>query len=234
MKRPCPLQVALGAAALAAACGETREGETGGTAAVECTKCNGGVDNGTGAPPRDTANGNATTSVGVGAHTAHVQAGSLGVAYGCDECHVTPATVDAPGHIDGVAQVVFRPGSLAVAGGASPVWSRGTARCSGGYCHGATLQGGSSTAPVWTRVGQGQASCGTCHGLPPPTGKHAQHVDGLIFDCDACHAGYLAGVGEVNRALHVDGAYDVSLPTTVWDPAAGTCAAYCHGPRAWR
>lgn len=235
MKPHRRLLFVLGAAAMAAACGETRPGETGDDAAVVCTKCHGGVDNATGAPPRSTGNGIATTAVGVGAHTAHVQAGPLGVAYGCEECHVTPTTVDAPGHIDGVAEVVFLPGSRARSQGASPVWSRSAASCSGDYCHGATLRGGSNTVPVWTRVGQGQASCGTCHGLPPPTGKHSEHVDGLIFDCDACHAGYLAGaVREVNRALHIDGAFDVSLPATVWNPVTGTCAAYCHGSRAWR
>ena len=131
----------------------------------------------------------------------------------CGECHVVPDRVNAPGHLDqGPAQVRF--GSLATSGGATPLWSRTDARCSGVYCHGASLPGGSSTTPLWTKVDGTQAACGACHGVPPPA-PHPQNRS-----CGNCHDGYSSS--SVNLATHVDGAVEVN----------GLSCTSCHGDPA--
>lgn len=148
---------------------------------TNCVACHGGVDGQSGAPPRATW-GNAGDLVRIGAHSTHVAAG-----YDCAVCHVKPDDMLSPGHIDAAtADVVF--GGMALAGLSTPSWDRATARCSGTYCHGGTLAGGSNSAPDWTRVGEGQAACGTCHGLPPaafPSASHPVYV--FAAPCLGCH-----------------------------------------------
>jgi predicted CxxxxCH...CXXCH cytochrome family protein len=149
--------------------------------APSCVACHGGVDNQSGAPPRATW-GNGGDPVRVGAHSTHVAAG-----YDCAICHPKPADMLSAGHIDGAtADVAF--GGIALAGPSTPAWDRGTATCSSTYCHGGTLAGGSNPAPDWTRPGQGQAACGTCHGLPPaalPSPSHPAYV--FAAPCLGCH-----------------------------------------------
>lgn len=149
--------------------------------ATNCIGCHGGVDDQGGAPPRATW-GNAADPIRVGAHSTHVAAG-----YDCGVCHLKPADMLSPGHIDGpTADVVF--GGMALTGPSKPSWDRATARCSSTYCHGGTLAGGSNSAPDWTKVGEGQAACGTCHGLPPaafPSPSHPVYV--FAAPCLGCH-----------------------------------------------
>jgi predicted CxxxxCH...CXXCH cytochrome family protein len=146
-----------------------------------CVACHGGADDQGGAPPRATW-GNAGDAVRVGAHSTHVAAG-----HDCSVCHLKPADMVSPGHIDGLtADVVF--GGMALDGPTTPSWDRVTARCSSTYCHGGTLTGGSNSAPDWTRVGAGEAACGTCHGLPParfPSPTHPVYV--FAASCLGCH-----------------------------------------------
>src|SRR4051812_49394754 len=62
------------------------------------------------APPKSISGVTATTARPVGAHQAHLVASpAWHRAVECGDCHVVPATVDAPGHIDGdgVAEVAF-------------------------------------------------------------------------------------------------------------------------------
>ena len=67
----------------------------------------------------------------------------------------------------GINELAF--GALATAGGKlAPTLDTATNRCGNLYCHGATLSGGMNVTPEWTKVGQGEAVCGTCHGVPPP------------------------------------------------------------------
>ena len=134
-----------------------------------CVMCHGGEEPGNGAPPSaappSATWGNGADAVRVGAHSRHLTAGPVGPAATCSDCHVTPADAFAPGHIDGgTAEVVFARAPL----GATPAFDRITGTCSGTYCHGGGLGGGTHTSPVWTRLGQGEADCGACHGLPPP------------------------------------------------------------------
>ena len=144
------------------------------------------------------------------AHRGHARAG-----LGCDDCHTVPQRWDDLGHVrrddqrgaagadPSPAELTFGP--RARAAGAAPQYAEG--KCSGVYCHGATLAtgGGRLTQPAWT--GADQAACGTCHGAPP-----ASHADDR---CVACHS-----TATATLAPHVDGVLTVG--------ATAGCSG-CHG-----
>jgi predicted CxxxxCH...CXXCH cytochrome family protein len=132
-----------------------------------------------------------------GAHASHTQAlHQLRGPIGCTECHVVPTAVDSPGHIDHPLPQVFPPGSgmLARAGGADPTWNGTT--CSGTYCHG-------DATTTWI-PGNGAASCGSCHGIPPADGAHAGVVS--LAACASCHPTTMNGSGALLvGGTHLDG-----------------------------
>jgi predicted CxxxxCH...CXXCH cytochrome family protein len=139
----------------------------------------------------------------VGAHARHLalQGDDVRLPIACEECHRVPS--EAAGHAaDGVAAVEFL-GPLA-GGRPGTRWDAATGRCENVYCHGATLRGGSATAPEWTRVDWAQLTCGSCHGAPPES--HAPFRAGL--SCDRCHPGSVRADGAIDLAAaqHVDGA----------------------------
>src|SRR5512137_2921413 len=225
-------------------CGDMRPASTsdsGGTAQCPCNGCHG--DATSPAPPRGLGGTTSTTDVGVGAHRSHLNGGSIRGPVQCTECHIVPATIDAPGHLGAPpADVTFGP--LAQSKGAAPTWSNPQATCSNVYCHGSTLAGGSLTAPVWTRVDGTQAACGTCHGAPPPVSSGHPAVTGGLTACATCHPGTVKPDGTIDVAggLHIDGKVDVSgaHPPGWMTPGSGsfhgdaakaglgTCQA-CHG-----
>ncbi|MFO0729209.1 MAG: CxxxxCH/CxxCH domain-containing protein [Myxococcota bacterium] len=182
-------------------------------ASGDCTSCHGTV-NGSSAPPKDTHGSSDTTQRGVGAHASHIQA-TLGISrpVACNECHLVPVDRDSPGHLDSAlpAEVTF--GLAARTGGAQPAYDPATVTCANNYCHGATLTGGQLTSPVWTRVDGSQASCGSCHGDPPP----APHPNDSR--CELCHLP-TAGPNKTiaNPATHIDGIVQ-----------AATGCDSCHG-----
>ncbi|NOZ00930.1 MAG: CxxxxCH/CxxCH domain-containing protein, partial [Deltaproteobacteria bacterium] len=179
---------------------------------IDCTSCHGSEGNP--APPVSVSGTDETSTLGVGAHRAHLDDGEFRRAVSCNECHVVPRGVDDEGHVDPLpAELTW--GGLATANGSAPVWDRDDAVCSNVYCHGATLSGGSNTEPVWTRVGEGQADCGTCHGNPPP----APHPD--FDECNLCHEGTVEADGSINLegGLHINGNVDVP----------GLTCGSCHG-----
>ena len=169
-------------------------------AAMACDSCHGGGGNP--APPTDLAGDTATTGAGVGAHRSHLGTSTWHGPVTCNDCHVVPTTVNAPGHRDGdnIAEVTFT--GLAQSGGASSAWNGTTCTT---YCHGQTLYtGGSNTTPSWTSVNGTQASCGTCHGLPP-SAPHPQNTD-----CALCHGDVIGSGGVwVDPSRHIDGVVDV-------------------------
>ena len=173
-----------------------------------CNSCHGSGVNP--APPVDLSGNSETTAIGVGAHQAHLQAGSYRQAIECGECHVVPAAVISRGHIDGMgpAEVRFAADLLARADGATPTWQRegSTPNCAGVYCHGATLAGGSNIEPVWTVVDGSQVGCSTCHGYPPPSPHPASD------NCAQCHQQTLAGTRLIDIAggKHINGEVDVA------------------------
>jgi predicted CxxxxCH...CXXCH cytochrome family protein len=181
----------------------------------DCSQCHGTV-NVSPAPPHDTTGGVATTLVTVGAHQSHLMGGPLSAPIACNECHVVPATVDSPGHIDHPPPAYVIWGPEATQGSLTASWNRGTATCTNVYCHGSTLQGGTMTSPLWTQVDGTQAACGTCHGVPPPA-PHPPNTN-----CESCH---LPTAGPnltiANVATHVDGIVQVA-----------TGCGDCHGSSA--
>jgi predicted CxxxxCH...CXXCH cytochrome family protein len=167
----------------------------GGTSGVSCLSCHA-----EGPTACTTCHGNGPTS---NAHPTHQK-------LDCSECHVKPASWDAPGHIKDVplgapAPVVFGAlanTTLAPADRKGPAAFDGTT-CSNVYCHGAALHapGGTNTSPRWddpTPAG----TCGTCHAKPPPS-----H---LRSDCATCHpasAPHIDGVLQIGKTGGCDGCH---------------------------
>lgn len=208
---------------------------------VRCTMCHGGVDDDSGAPPKATW-GNAGDAVRTGAHSAHLHASAIAPAFECGACHLKPQDALATAHLDpGPAEVTF--GGPAVIGGAAPAWDRAAATCASTYCHGSAEKGGTNASPTWTRVGQGEAACGSCHGLPPP----APHptVSAELTGCTSCHDVTMNAAGELiapsTGGKHLDGVVQSGGHPDAWkDPASGGFHAYaadrglascqpCHG-----
>jgi predicted CxxxxCH...CXXCH cytochrome family protein len=168
-----------------------------------CTVCHGSGANA--APPSGTHGETSETTRAVGAHQKHLAGGPLRGPMPCTECHVVPTTMD---HVNGTVQLAF--GALARAEGAEATWDAANLRCSN-YCHGAVLRGGGTNlTPLWTG-GPSQATCGSCHGVPPP----APHPYTQI--CENCHPGYTKD--SVNPATHVNGLVEAENLT---------CSS-CHG-----
>lgn len=170
-----------------------------------CDACHGTPGNP--APPRDTRGETATTAVGVGAHQAHVVGRGLARRVQCAECHVVPAAVVGGQHLDGLAQITFS--GVARANLAQPEYRGGT--CASTACHDisnytVTPGGGQATTPRWTLVDGSQATCASCHGMPPPL-PHVQRAD-----CESCHLNATPQRTFVRPELHVDGHVDFAVP----------------------
>lgn len=182
---------------------------SGGASGSACTSCHQ-----RGPTDCTTCHGNGPTS---GAHAAHT------AVHDCAECHLEPEHYVDIGHILGPDGLVDPPpaevvlGALAARGerDAPPSHDPATGRCSGVYCHGATLGDtrATDTAPTWT--GNGPAACNTCHGMAP-----SSHTDDR---CAACHPTVVDATGAIrDPALHIDGAIAIGKGT-------GDCTD-CHGP----
>ncbi|MDZ7336827.1 MAG: hypothetical protein ONB32_16880, partial [candidate division KSB1 bacterium] len=88
-----------------------------------CTTCHGGVDNNTGAPPKDLQGNKSTTAKGVGAHTIHLTGGALSNGFACTECHKKVEHFNDSHHISAEllpAEIVW--GELAKEDDAEPSW----------------------------------------------------------------------------------------------------------------
>jgi predicted CxxxxCH...CXXCH cytochrome family protein len=164
------------------------------------------------------------TGIGVGAHAAHVNASHrLSAPIACTECHGNVAiTPDTSRHtVTGLGVNIFAAGGSAKLSGlegAQPKWDRMTARCSTNYCHGGgskllpDLSTGVNRSPVWTA--SNQASCGSCHGIPPKDGNHLATM--RLGDCVTCHAKTIDGSGTIlftgpagsQKTTHLNGVAD--------------------------
>jgi predicted CxxxxCH...CXXCH cytochrome family protein len=208
---------------------------------VSCTMCHGDAAANVSHPPRATW-GNEGDPVRVGAHTAHAAGSAIAPAYDCGVCHVKPADALSGGHLDGgTAEVPF--GGIALSANAQPRWDRATATCANVYCHGATLSGGTKTAPLWTGTSS-EAACGTCHGVPPPS-PHPTAAAGLT-GCTSCHPETIDSAGNLIAPAaggkHLDGIVEATggHPDSWMDTTSSGFHAYavnaglaactaCHG-----
>ncbi len=165
------------------------------------------------APPKSVSGVMDTTSVAVGAHRQHLTAASTWHRpVQCADCHVVPAEVGSPGHIDGDNRAEL---TFSMVSGPGAAWNGTT--CTTG-CHGSAAVGGAQSTPTWTRVDGSQATCGSCHGVPPPPPHPAD------TKCASCHPTMEEG-GTTFRdpASHINGVVDV-----VGAGATGGCTS-CHG-----
>jgi hypothetical protein len=175
------------------------------------------------APPKDLMNNTATTAVGVGAHQKHLTGTTWSTAYfpNCTLCHEPISSYYDPNHIDSEEGVNMQFGAAATwQGKVSPQWDHSSATCADTYCHGnfwfnksesanawayegASIRG-NNRAMDWTRVGVGNADCGTCHGLPP-TG----HI--LVPSCNPCHGSVVdANNNIIDKSKHINGVVDLN------------------------
>jgi len=165
------------------------------------------------------------------AHGPHLAGPTLGHDFDCSECHVKPTTWNEPGHIldaNGKAittpvAVVFGPLALAQATPAgstrtgAPTFNPADLSCTNVYCHGGSFTDSKATVPVpkWSDGAQ-DATCGTCHGIPPEN-----HGD--TGACSMCHSDIDASNHLTNLAQHISGQVALNPGIT-----AGSCTA-CHG-----
>ncbi len=156
---------------------------------MPCNACHG---QGTmGAPPPDVSGGVDTSAVGVGAHGAHLNASATHHPVPCATCHLVPATVNSPGHLDGGSAEVSLSGL-----GEGGTYSPSTRTCSDAYCHG-------GESPRWTEPRSSAETCGSCHGLPPPPPHPA------LSDCALCHRSVVDSSLEfIDGSLHINGVVD--------------------------
>lgn len=190
-----------------------------------CTSCHGGTDNTTGAPPIDLKGNTTTTARGVGAHTMHVSSSPWANAFDCQECHIKPQQIGDAGHVDLTppAEIVW--GQLSKSDGLAAGWDGNS--CTNIYCHGASLKNGKISSARWTQPEA--VNCNSCHGLPPKTGAHEEHVE-KGFDCNFCHDGFQKNAA-VKKEVHINGQRNVQFSSAVGGSYAnGVCSnVICHG-----
>ena len=192
-----------------------------------CNTCHGNFLDATSiAPPTDIARNVDTKFPGVGAHSAHLTSGKVGIVK-CSECHNVPTALNSVGHIDNTAraEVVFKQYDYVVG---SSTYDFSTYKCNNNYCHGsfafskanstypdtytADKIEGNNYQPIWNKVDNTQAACGTCHGSsssnPLPKG-HIDYGSGLK-GCATCHIGVVDQYGKIIDATkHIDGKINV-------------------------
>jgi predicted CxxxxCH...CXXCH cytochrome family protein len=207
------------------------------------------------APPKSIMGATDTSSVAVGAHQQHLDpAPTWHRKVACADCHVVPADVASPGHMDGdnKAEVIF--GAVA----RTSTWDGTT--CTTG-CHGTAAWGGSKVSPMWTLVDGTQSTCGSCHGAPPPpphptetncASCHptmeeqsltfrdpASHINGVVDlvdasltgGCTTCHGSTSSAppkdlAGNTARTARGVGAHEIHLAVSNWHRTV-TCSS-CH------
>lgn len=205
---------------------------------ANCTFCHGtrtaGVTTATAqaAPPQSVVvTGDQTrTNPKVGAHQAHLNAGTYAAALACDSCHAVPNGAAALTHFVGDGSQATITFSTTASQGVTGAAYAGAGGSCNVYCHGSgtELSGGQNKTPAWTSTG---LACDACHGLPPASGPtflapnaHEFHVSTVGIGCSSCHAGYTSS--SVDTGTHVNGAKEAIVGTTRID---GWDCSTCHG-----
>ena len=197
--------------AMAASCG-TNELAGGVPETVACNSCHGSQDND--APPVALSRDAGPLDVRVGAHQSHLVDGEFRRAVECGECHVVPDELEQDGHLD-PAPADVRFAGLGTANDATPVWRSATARCSGVYCHGSTLGGGTNTSPDWRAVGGDEVACGSCHSIPPP----APHT--VDKRCYTCHEATASSSGRMDISATDLSSMNCFIKSLMWRGSYG-------------
>jgi predicted CxxxxCH...CXXCH cytochrome family protein len=168
--------------------------------AVGCTSCH-GWNQGT-SPPQNLSGECGVDKKGVGAHAAMRREAIRAHKVACNNCHTVPTGTWEAGHIDGDNQAEVKFKLLAKADGASPTWNGTT--CSGVYCHGATLTGGTHKEPSWTDESGKAKMCGACHRLTDPEGN-------ADSDCSSCHPTSVKSDRTIiEDGTHINGTIDMA------------------------
>jgi len=204
---------------------------------TDCTFCHGSAEEGSGAPPVSIRGEPEDSSFGV--HARHVQENTHS-AYGCEQCHRSPADALSEGHLfdssPGQAEVDFQAGLSPTAS-----WSAEALSCSNLYCHG---DGQGDNGAV--EVAQAPLSCASCHpdlssgqtAWDLMTGRHVAHL-GREASCEDCHGETTAdGLSILSPTLHVNGSKDLAFSTSDmrWNgnrSCTGTCHGTEHSNRPW-
>jgi predicted CxxxxCH...CXXCH cytochrome family protein len=181
------------------------------------------------APPRDISKNIETSARGVGAHAQHLYERVLGARTPCSTCHVVPQDIYQPGHMvnDTLPAEVMLRGRAMVFGAADASYDYETGSCSNTYCHGnfafyrdsavvtnqwaytADRMTGLNRQVTWTSVGQGEAECGSCHGLPPEGHINFNYT---IEDCHGCHSEVIDQFGNIiDTDKHINGEIDARV-----------------------
>ncbi|BDG06858.1 CxxxxCH/CxxCH domain c-type cytochrome [Anaeromyxobacter oryzae] len=176
------------------------------------------------------------TTVHVGAHGVHVNAGMM-AAKTCGECHDWPADGDTT-HANGNATPTFPAGGISRTAGVTASFAPGANTCAT-YCHsnGAPVGGTlAPTAPVWTSTAV--LTCTSCHAMGGATtalsSAHKLHTGTYGYTCQQCHertttngTTIVAGGG-----AHVNGlkeVFDAAGTKGTYNGATLTCSnTYCH------
>ena len=150
-----------------------------------CNACHGGTD---GAPPPALDGSVDPATVGVGAHTVHLDSalpGRIGRAVPCADCHAVPTTAGEAGHLDASAPSDV---DLPLLGAYDPTTTTCTV-----WCHWDNEPG-----PIWTDDSGAEGACDACHGFPPITTRvGTPHPPSAPTDCVSCHS--------FTPTTHVDG-----------------------------
>lgn len=137
----------------------------------------------------------------------------------CDQCHVVPAGVNSPGHMDSLpATVVW--GSLAthptITGGVEgavmvPSYQAGRV-CANTYCHSGLRKAdgtpqGTGANPAWNDSGYlGGTGCAKCH-MNPPAYPHSSSIN-----CSACHNHVAqSNIAFTDKSKHLNGNIEVTV-----------------------
>jgi predicted CxxxxCH...CXXCH cytochrome family protein len=158
----------------------------------------------------------------------------------CNECHVVPGPIYAPGHIDGTpnAEVVMNnPLARTVTNEPTtqnyspslplftpnPSYDANALKCASTYCHGNFKNGNPTFAPVWNDASGSQMTCGTCHGdvskptlferaLPKTPAQGGTHlVPPQGWTCSNCHGDVVdATLRIIDPTKHINGKLNIA------------------------
>jgi predicted CxxxxCH...CXXCH cytochrome family protein len=183
---------------------------------LTCNTCHGSAANP--APPSDLNGDKQTSYAGVGAHQSHLIGGSDFLQVDCATCHTVPQSAMPGVHPSGTGVALVNMEGIALTNTnvpgsrfydssiptvqPHPSFDPLTLKCSNTYCHG-DFKGGNNFSPTWNKVGQDQAACGTCHGIPPNTPPHQGQT---LQTCFFCHSPMIGPDGSIlDSTMHVTG-----------------------------